>query len=237
VVELDLVADFKMFEKAPYEQPDSRGFTEVIIDGIKEEEKVLGKVFTATLIKYALRAAAKLSLEEPSKDIKTLDELAEYLVSKSDKYPPYYIVIWAQFVTENKLEGHLGAGERVMDMGISKKVLESDNDLRSELVKGDLGSVILKFYQNGVKLKIAPLEMGYKKNEDGTVDVLHRNCFLLDGCQLSLNSGLSKRPDGRQVCGFAAAECQYLRKATGHDWDYTLLLFDKPYCIARCFTL
>nr|MDO8080509.1 hypothetical protein [Candidatus Freyarchaeota archaeon] len=233
----DLISGFKMFGKAPYEQVDSRVFTEVIIDGIRNEEKIYGPVFTATLIKYALRAVAKLTGEEPSKEIKTLDELAEYLISKSDKYPPYYIVIWAQFVTEKKLEGHLGAGERVMDIGISKRVMASDGDLRSELIKGDLGNVILKFYQTVVELKIAPLEMGYKKNEDGTVDVLHRDCFLLDGCQLSLNASLSKRPDGRQVCGFAASACQYLRKATGHDWDYTVLVFDKPHCIAKCYTL
>lgn len=235
MVKLELINEFKMFEKAPYELPDPRVFTEIIINGIKEEEKVLGKVFTTTLIKYALRAAAKLTGEAQPEDIKTLDELAEYLISKADKYPPYYIVIWAQFVTENKLEGHLGAGERVMDIGISKKILVSDDEMRRELIKGDLGQAILKFHQTAVKLRIAPIEMGYRENEDRTIDVLHRNCFLLDGCQLSLNMELSKRPDGRQVCGFAAAECQYLKKATGHDWDYTLILFEKPYCVARCF--
>ncbi len=224
-----------MLKKAPYELADPRAFTEVIIDGIREEEKILGPVFTATLIKYALRAVAKLTGEETPEDIKTLDQLAEYLIPKADKYPPYYIVLWAQFVTEKKLEGHLGAGERVMDIGISKRVMASDGDLRSDLIDVDLGYVISKFHETVVDMKIAPLEMGYKKNEDGTIDVLHRDCFLLDGCQLSLAADLSKRPDGRQVCGFAASTCQYFRKATGRDWNYIVLVFDKPYCIVKCF--
>jgi hypothetical protein len=232
------VSDFKMFEKAPYEKPDPRVFTEIIMDGIKEEEKIIGKVFTTTFIKYALRAVAKLCSVETPKDIKTLDELAEYVISKSDKHPPYYIVIWAQFVTEMKLEGHLGAGERVMEMGIAKRMMKLGKNLKREvetLVNGDLGRVIEKCYQTGVEVKIAPLQMGYKINDDGSIDVLHYGCFLFDGCQMSTYSGLTKRPDGRQVCGLASFECWYLREATGNYWDYTLKVFEKPYCIAKCF--
>ncbi|MEM2146053.1 MAG: hypothetical protein QW279_11880, partial [Candidatus Jordarchaeaceae archaeon] len=191
-----------------------------------------------TLIKYALKAVAKLCSVEPPKDIKTLDELAEYIISTSDKYPPYYIVIWAQFVTENKLEGHLGAGERVMDMGIADRMMKLGKDLKSEVVKvgkGDLGRVIEKCYKTGIEVKIAPLQMGYKINEDGSIDVLHYGCFLFDGCQISTDSGLTKRPDGRQVCGFASFECWCLREATGRDWDYTLKVFEKPYCVAKCY--
>ena len=234
----DFISSFKMFNEAPYEKPDARAFTEIIIDGIKEEEKIFGKVFTATFIKYALRAAARLCSVEPPEDTKTLDELAEYLISKSDKYPPYYIVIWAQFVTENKLEGHLGAGERVMEAGIAKRAPKPSRDLRSELgslVDESLGRIIEKCYQTGVEFKIAPLQMGYKINEDGSVDVLHYNCFLFDGCQMSSHSGLNKRPDGRQVCGFASFECAHLKEATGRAWDYIIKTFEKPYCIARCF--
>ena len=127
-----------------------------------------------------------------------------------------------------------------MEKGIAKRMMMLGRDLKSELAKiasGGLERVIEKCYKTGVEVKVYPLQAGYKMNEDGSIDVLHWNCFLFDGCQMSTHSGLTKRPDGRQVCGFASFECNYLREATGNDWDYTLSVFDKPYCIAKCFMI
>lgn len=53
----------------------------------RELEKIYGSIFTTQLIKHALKFISQRIEEEPTEDIKTLDELAEYLLSKTDKYP------------------------------------------------------------------------------------------------------------------------------------------------------
>lgn len=111
----DFISDFKMFEKAPYEQPDTRAITELVMSGVKEEEKVYGPVFTIKVIGYALRLVSKYSGEAPPEDINTLDQLTEYLLSKKDKFPPHWAVLWAQFVTEKSLKA---LGEREPDSWI-----------------------------------------------------------------------------------------------------------------------
>lgn len=84
-----------------------------------------------------------------------------------------------------------------MDMGITQRVLESDGDVR--LKKIDIDSVLKTLHKTIVGMKVAPLEMGYKKNEDESIDILYRNCYFFDACQLALDEGLLKRQDGRQV--------------------------------------
>jgi len=229
---------FKMFERAPYELHDPIAFTELIVSGIRGEEKIYGPIFTARIIKYVLHLISRQSGEDPPENIKTLDQMTKYLFSKKDKIsvPPCYAVIWAQFVTQKKLEGHLGAGERVMDLNIFKWVMESSSgEVRKVDSNKNIDNVLPELRRPLVNLKIAPLEMGYKKNEDGSIDMLYRDCYLQDGCKFTLDAGLSKRPDGRQVCGFSAYVCQYLKMASGHEWDYTVLEFEKPNCIAKCF--
>ncbi|MFB0560373.1 MAG: hypothetical protein ACETWM_03900 [Candidatus Lokiarchaeia archaeon] len=228
------ISDFKMFEETTYELPDPRAFTEVIMRGVKAQEKIYGPVFSSKVINYATRLIAKQRGEEPPEDIIDLDQLTEYVISKSEKMPPYWVVLWAQFVTEKKFEGHRGAGTRFMEMGISESVMERWS---GEVEKLDIDNVLSKLRQVMVEMKLAPRRKGYKKNEDGSIDVLYRDCFLLDGCLLALGEGLLRRADGRMVCGFFGTICRFFKEATGSEWDYTIHVFDKPNCIARCFML
>lgn len=227
------ISGFKMLEKAPYELQDHIAITKLIINGIRDEEKIYGPAFTAMFIRYALRAAAKQIGEEPREDIKTLDQLEDYLFSKVDIIRPCYIVLWAQFVTVKKFEGYQGVGERVMEVGVSQRVM----NITSEVKKFDIDDVISKLYQTLVEIKVAPCEWGYKKNEDGSVDILCRGCYFMEGCRLSLNEALLHRPNGRMLCGTFALTCYFLKKSTGHEWDYTILEFDKPHCIAKCYMI
>lgn len=223
---------FIMLEKGTNELPDMKTFLDVFINGLKEEEKIYGDVLTRMIIKYVQRAVTKLTGEPPTEEFKTLDDAAAYLLSKSGKIRPDYIIIWAQFVTINKLEGALGVGEHVLDMGISNYII---NKMGNQLVGLEVDSVILTARDTMLKMKIAPIEMGYRKNSDGSIDLLYKNCYLHDGCQMSLKTGLSKRADGRMVCGFSACICRLFEKATGEKWDYTVTFFEKPLCIVRCF--
>nr|MDO8082385.1 hypothetical protein [Candidatus Freyarchaeota archaeon] len=229
------LSDFKMLEEAPYEMPEPRAYTELIVGSLKREEFLFGPVFTARFIKYALQFVAKKYGEEPSEDIRTLDQLKEYLISVSDKYPSAccHAIQYAQVKTESKLEGSSGvAGTRLLSTGVAKSMTDR---LVIKERNVDLDAVFIKLRQISIAMKISPQKIGYKKNEDGSVLILHPTCYFLEACQEAFNEGWLKRPDGRIRCSMNGTINQYLKLATGYDWDYVVLEFDKPYCITKCF--
>lgn len=234
MVELKLL-NFNMFEKAPYELPDVRPFIELAMKGVKEIEKVYGPVFITKYIEYALWFISKKLGEKNFGAINTLEQLVDYLVSISNKYPtPYCACTYAQIKTENLLQGQTGAGTRVESMRISKNIAEAGKINARNL---NLDEILSKIRQTGISIKAVPSEMGYKKNDDGSVDIVWPNCYLLDGCKLAFEEGLLKRPGGRLRCGLGEGICQLFKIFTGYEWDYELLEFNKPYCIHKCYVL
>jgi hypothetical protein len=227
-----------MFEKAPYQKLDTRNNMEIHITGAKEREKVYGPAFTSHFIKYSLQAVSRLTGEEKPEDIKTLDQLKEYLLSKTEKLsiPPYFLVLWAQFVTDKKFEGSLAAGTQIMYKGVTKRVAELDSE-KKLLQNADIEGILAKLRKLAVDFKVAPLEFGYRKNPDGTIDIFHGGCFYYEGCKMSLDQDLLKRRDGSISCGASAFVCQFLKMGTKCEWDYTVLEFSKSHCIAKCFTI
>lgn len=229
------ISDFKMFEKAPYEEPDPRNLTELVINGIRGEEKLYGPVFTTRVIKHALTLLAQKGEKAPE-DIKNLDQLKEYLISKSDKFRPYCLAMYAQVLAENELQGQIGAGTRVEMMSATKRAFELAGTKAERII--DIDAIMLRVRQAGVAIKTIAPEMGYRKNSDGSVDLLYLHCPFLDTCQLALDESLLKRPDGRQRCGVLGEfGCQLLKLYTGYEWDYELLEAFKPHCIVKLYMI
>jgi len=229
------ISDFKMFEKTLYEIPPPRPITEIIINGLKEIEKTYGPVFTTRFIKHALEFEAQRIGEKPPQDIKTLNDLLEYLVSKSDKYPtPYCTTVYAQYKTENEFQGKAGAGTRIGHLGAARSMSET---LSVKDRKVDVDGSLLKLSQILISMNFSPREWGYKKNGDGSVDLLWPKCHYVDGCRSAFDEGLLKRPDGRLQCIAAFAVSQYLKLTSGYEWDYEVLENYKPHCIARSYML
>lgn len=159
------ISDFKMFEKAPYELPDAKPLMDIQLIAFGALEKLYGPVVTALLIKYALQFIAQRIGEKPPEDIKTLAQLANYLLSKTDKYPfPDNACCYAQMKAENELQGRTGTTQRVSGMGYYRHYAKSQNGERPNV---GLDDIISNLYKFATGLKICPNEFGYKKNEDG----------------------------------------------------------------------
>lgn len=233
MVELEF-SGFKMSEKASYDVPPVRPFTEFLIKGIKEVEKMYGTVFTVKFIKHALRFLAQMVGEEPPKNIVNLEQLTEYAVSKADKYPtPYAMITYAQARTENELQGHSGAGTTMEMMALSKDAADGSS-LKEKNV--DMDDIILKLSQFLAAMKYSPKEWGYRINSDGSVDFVVPNCYLRDGCQMAYKENLLKRRDGKMRCGLIHFVCGYFKLATNYVWDYDFLEYCESHCILRCST-
>ncbi|MEM3526367.1 MAG: hypothetical protein QXV37_03045 [Candidatus Jordarchaeaceae archaeon] len=250
------LTEYKMFEKAPYEQIDANIFTKIIVHGMQEESKIYGPVFTTRLIKYALEFLAQKIGENPPEDIKTLDQLSEYVLSKLDKYPyPYCAISYGQVKAENELQGQTGAGTRYEISHVVKNIKEkaesqkenldaSTLSLRQQAIKKigdetyiDIDFILSEIRKSGVSLKIISPEMGYKKNEDGSVNILWPKCYFFDACQRTLAEGLLKRPDGRQRCAIGEYFSQRFKTFTGYEWDYECIEACKPHCITKLYLL
>lgn len=227
-------SNFKMFEKAPWEIPEPRTLLELTIMGTMEGIKLFGPAYTPRFIKHALDFVSQKIGDKPPEDIKDLNQLAEYMLSISDKYAiPANAIIYASVAMGNLFEGHLAAGLRVGIASASRSVAKS---LDSEKIKVDIVSVLSQYRQASIAMKIAHQELGYKRNTDESVDILWK-CYAWDACQLALDNGLLKRPEGGLACVCCQFLCQFFKILTGYDCDYTLLEFDKSHCITRIHIL
>jgi hypothetical protein len=227
------VSDFKMLEKPPYTKPNPKKILELAIKGAIEEEKMYGPVFRELYIKYALQYAAQKFGEAPKKDIKTLDQMLEFLVSISDRHPDALnAVVYGGSKAESDLQGMSGAAARVAMMGLSKNFVKAPSAKARNV---DIDQLLATYQKILTQLEVANYEVGYRKNSDESVDVAWLNCHMKDACQLAYDEGALKRITGGLQCVACAGMLQILKLVSGYDWDYELLEFDKPHCTARIF--
>jgi hypothetical protein len=229
------ISDFKMFEDAAQEIPDPKALIEVCMMAPKEGIKFYGPAYTPRFIECALKFVSKKIGEKPPEDIKDLEQLTEYLVSISDKYPfPANALIYAGIEVGNMFEGQLAAGLRVATTPVSRRMVKS---LGSEERKIDVENVLSQYRQSLIAMKVAHQELGYKRNEDGSIDILCK-CYVWDACQSALDEGLLRRPGvGGLVCVHSQSICMFFKLITGYDCDYDLVEYDKSHCILRIYIL
>ncbi len=229
------LSDFRMFEPTPYELPDPKTLAGLVVNAVKGVAETYGPVFTVKYIKNALEFEAKKIGEDPPKDIETLDQLLEYIVSKIDKYPaPYCTAQYAQVKTENEFQGRAGAGTRVEIMTVAKEIIGKSSGEERQV---DLDDAMSKFRETIAGMKISPKEMGYKKNEDGSVLVLWPECNFMDGCKQAFEEGWLNKVSGKMRCAAGEFVCRYFKILTSYEWDYDVLEHYKPHCIQRCFMI
>jgi hypothetical protein len=223
-----------MFEKAPYTLPDAKALIQAQLDGIKAQEKVFGPVFTVRIIASTVEFMNHKTVDPPVEEVKTLDQMAKYLLSKVSVYPtPYCAVMYAQHKVESDLQGKSGAISRIGDMGWQRNFAKSQ-DVKGKTV--DFDKIVPDLRKASVMMKLSPSEFGYRKNECGGVDFIIPECFYLDGCQQAFKEGLLSRPDGRTQCDLGSSLCQFFKMATSCEYDYDLMEAYKPRCMIRYYT-
>jgi hypothetical protein len=238
IVETPDLSEFTMFERAPYDLPDVRTSTEFLLRGIEEEAKIYGPVFTEKFVRWTLEFISQKISEPPPEDIKTLNQLLEYLVSISDKYPtPYAAITYSQPKTENEFQGQTGAGTTIEARSFAKG-LKIDRNTEGGEQEFEIDQLLRNIRDTATAIKFCPSEVGYKKNNDGSVDIVFPKCPYRDGCLKAYHENLLKRPDGRLRCVPVATVCQYLGMFTNYLWDYDRLepLYE-PYCISRIYII
>ncbi|MBS7250050.1 MAG: hypothetical protein KIH08_05580 [Candidatus Freyarchaeota archaeon] len=227
-------SDFVMFETGPFKEPDLISYLALVTSAIGEEAKTYGPVFTVRFIKNTSQyLTEKFGVDVPE-DIKTIEQLGQYIVSIHEKHKEAYkAFMYAHFKTENEFLGQTGAGARVGAIGFYK-----DKDKKSiEERNVDIDALLTSYRQTMIALKVSTLDLGYKKNGDGSVNVLWPNCYFSDICRYTLEKGLLRRPDGRLQCTHSVAMIQFFKLTTGYEWDYTILEYNKPHCIVKAYMI
>ena len=180
-----------------------------------------------------MRYVAKKCGETPKEAIKTLDQLKEYLVSISDKHPDdFNAAIYGTLKAESDLQGKSGAAIQVGMIGSFRNLVEKPSFKERNV---DIDQLLATSQNTLIQLGVAHYEMGYRKNEDESADIIFPSCHIKPACRLAYDEGSLGRIIGGTQCVSCTGMCQFLKLLTGYDWDYELLEFDKPQCIARIF--
>jgi hypothetical protein len=101
----------------------------------------------------------------------------------------------------------------------------------------DLDGLLSVYRQTMIALKISTLDLGYKNNSGGSVNVLWPTCYFSDICRFTFDWGILKRPDGRLQFAHYVAMVQFFKLTTGYKWDYTIVKYKKPHCIAKVYII
>lgn len=222
---------FKVLENEPL-NPET--LIRVLVAGIKSNEEVYGPVFSKKAIEYALKfISGKIGGGAPS-GIETLEQLAEYLISVVGKYPrAYCAVLYAEIMAEAELQGRIGAAIQISEIKWARGLVGG----AKREVNIDVEKILLDMNVMTRALKINPNDgSGYRVNDDGMLEMFFVNCYFMDVCKQVLEEGY-RRVDGRMYCPSSSGICRYFRGVTGHEWDYDLLEFDKPYCTSKIYML
>nr|MDO8082147.1 hypothetical protein [Candidatus Freyarchaeota archaeon] len=229
------LSKFKMFEEPPYDESQVVNLKELCMNAARNSEKVYGPVFTAKYIKHSLRFVIQKIEEEPPENIKTLDQLKEYLFSIIDKYPtPHCALIYAGFTTEKELQGQIEAGLHVATMGFSSDAAQHPNCKERNV---DINALLTQYYPILNDLKTVNCTSGYRKNEDESFDIVFINCNVKDACQMALDNGALNQTVGGLPCINLSTMCKIFKLLSGYNWDYKLLEFDDPLCLLRCYMI
>lgn len=220
-----------MFGAPPPGSFDPKAFIAQWKIGNREEEKVYGPVYAARMIQYALQYLAKRTGEKPPEDIRTFAQLADHALSKIGECQTAYCALtYAQCKTEKELQGQIGAAKRINNISWQRQTLKPKNGEERNI---DLSGIVSNFRQAAIAMKLCPAELGYRANEDGSLDVLLPNCFYKDACRELFKEDLLTGPGGKMICNLGIPISVYLRATTGYEWDYQCLEYDKPNCTIR----
>ena len=226
---------FKMFEEPHYGKSTPANLKELSMKAAKDSEKAYGPMFTAKYIRHSLRFMIQKIEEEPPEDIKTLDQLKKYLLSKTNEYAtPYCALIYAKFETEKELQGQIGSSLQPSTVDFSGDVAKH-TDCKERQV--DIDALLTQYYQALNNSKTVNYDWGYRKNEDESFDMIFMNCDVKDACRMALDNGTLQQTGCGMPCVKISAMFKFLKLLSGYDWDYKLLEFDEPFCVARCYMI
>ncbi len=79
-------SDYILFETGPFKESDLASYIALVTSAIGEEAKTSGPLFTVRFNKNTSRYLATKFGVEVSEDIKTLEQLAKYIISISEKH-------------------------------------------------------------------------------------------------------------------------------------------------------
>ena len=222
---------FKMLEKPAPGSFDPKVLVKQHVAGVKEEEKVFGPAFSRMVAENTLSFLSERTKEKPPEGITTMEQVAQYSISKLSEYPsPQCAMLYAQYKTERMLEGQVGSAHRLSGIGWQRKTMEVKDRKGERQVNFD--AMISDFAKAATMLKVRP-EIGYRKNANGTLDLLLPSCYYKDGCREATKEGLTTRQDGKKICSVGVNIGIFLKAATGYEWDYECVEYDKPHCMVR----
>jgi hypothetical protein len=199
-------------------------------EGVEEQAKTYGPVFSRLVAQASTAFVAEKIKEEPPK-VDNIKEAVNYIAGKLDKYPRAYCALaYGVGKAISTLEGTVGSGAKVFSASLLKpmmvkngldKILGHSSETLEAAQKWAKFTESIKFADKGV---VSLSQM------DGTGAVVKvTGCDYADACTKIIQSGIS-RVIGGTVCAWAVAYAAASEMGTSDQHDYRMTKVEPPNC-------
>ncbi|WXG44033.1 MAG: hypothetical protein WED04_08380 [Promethearchaeati archaeon SRVP18_Atabeyarchaeia-1] len=210
----------------------------LITFGVMTAEKlseVYGGVFS-NLVRDAVVSFVSDEVGEDPPRVKDLQEAADYVRSRLDKYPLGHCAFWYGIgKAESVLQGAAGPASRLYLRDVVKRLTELDG-VGGLVGKGDNTTAALEAFKK-VATSIELLdENSYNcRGDESSSELQIRDCPNGDGCRKLISEGIMRVGSKKPLCTISLGSAVTAEVVTNIAHDYEIIELKPPNCVAKIF--
>ncbi len=191
--------------------------------------EIFGPVYKRFIVNYSLKFESEMLNEAPPDGIEDLEQLNNYLLSKTERYPKSYCaLVYGMSKADQLLQGGSGTA-RTASLVATRRLLE-DSGILSQLIgsTSDPYEALVKTEEIFVSMNAGlPGSVKFQKITDGRVRVVVHDCPFFEACEKMRFEGLW-RPNGTPECYILTRSVVISELITGKKFDYNVEDLNPP---------
>lgn len=199
--------------------------------------EVYGEVFSK-LVRDAVADFISEEVGEEAPKIENLQEAADYVRSKLERYPSGHCAFWYGIgKAESVLQGAAGPASRIYLRDIVKRMTELDDVGMLVGNSDDTTGALEAFKKVATSMELLD-ENSFECNGDANSSELRiRNCPNGDGCKKMISEGIIRAGSRKPLCTISLGSAVTAEVVTNLAHEYEITEFNPPNCVAKIYKL
>jgi hypothetical protein len=199
--------------------------------------EVYGEIFPR-LVRDAVIDFISNEVGETPPKVENLQEAADYVRSKLDKYPSGHCAFWYGIgKAESVLQGAAGPATRLYLRDIVKRMTELDGVGILVGKSDDTTGALEAFKRVATSMELLDADSYECKGDANSSELRIRKCPNGDGCKKMISEGIIKASGCKPLCTISLGSAVTAEIVTKVAHDYEIIELKPPNCVARVFKL
>jgi hypothetical protein len=207
---------------------DGKTVTYTLAQGISDQAKTYGPVFSRLVAKESVKLLGKLLSQSPP-DIDTLDGAASYIMSNLSRCPRGYACLaYGVGKAISTLEGSVGGGAKMFTKSFLMAAMKKSGLAKASGSPSTIDAVIA-YRKLSLAIRLAEEGSGTFSGSEHEANIKVTDCDYSNACIETIREGTS-RAIGGNVCVWGVSYGVYAEIATSMQHDYKMIKTEPPNC-------